>query len=109
MFVARKVTNLAFVLYCVRESGDRLYLHNSLNEIKLFSSVDYWQASIFESVQEELYLRLGEDFGEHQQMREMSLVMGQLAMYCHQMVLLGYPNKQVRNVIGKFCRLYSIP
>jgi hypothetical protein len=42
-------------------------------------------------------------------MRELSLVLGQLAMYCHQMILLGVSTKSVRQTIGWFCRLYSIP
>lgn len=39
----------------------------------------------------------------------MSLVLGQLAMYCHQMILLGVSSKSVRQIIGWFCRLYGIP
>ena len=46
---------------------------------------------------------------EELEMREMSLVLGQLAMYCYQMVLLGVGSKSVRQVIGWFCRLYGIP
>lgn len=39
----------------------------------------------------------------------MSLVLGQLAMFCHQMILLGVPSKEVRQSVGWFCRLYDIP
>lgn len=42
-------------------------------------------------------------------MRELSLVVGQLAMYCHQMILLGVGSKVVRQIMGYFCRLYGVP
>jgi hypothetical protein len=35
--------------------------------------------------------------------------MGQLASYSHHMIMLGLPVKQVRLIIGKFCRIYDIP
>lgn len=42
-------------------------------------------------------------------MKYMSLVLGQLAMFCHQMILLGVPSKEVRETVGWYCRLYEIP
>lgn len=35
--------------------------------------------------------------------------MGQLASFCHHMIMLGLPVKLVRSIIGCFCRLYDIP
>lgn len=41
-------------------------------------------------------------------MREKTAILGQLASFCHQMVMMGMEVKQVRLVVGKFCRLYDI-
>jgi len=36
------------------------------------------------------------------------MVFGQLAIYCHWMLMLGNSSKTVRQVVGKYCRLYEL-
>lgn len=37
-----------------------------------------------------------------------SLVWSQLAMFCHQMVMVGMKGGEVKQMMGMFCRLYEI-
>ena len=41
-------------------------------------------------------------------MREKNLLFSQLASYCHYMIMLGISSKNVRQIIGRFCRLYEM-
>jgi hypothetical protein len=42
-------------------------------------------------------------------MKERSIILGQLASFCHNVVMFGLPIKTARDIIGRFCRLYQIP
>ena len=46
---------------------------------------------------------------EIQLVRERTTILGQLASFCHNMIMLGLPVKLVRMIIGRFCRIYDIP
>ena len=60
MLVARKITNLTFNIFTIKDN-DKKYLFSSISSNRLFRMDDYWQASVFESVQEEMYLHFGDN------------------------------------------------
>lgn len=41
-------------------------------------------------------------------LREKNIIFSQLASYCHYMIMLGITSKNVRKIVGKYCRLYEI-
>lgn len=49
----------------------------------------------------------GESFQETV-LREKNLIFSQLASYCHYMIMLGISSKNVRQIVGRFCRLYEM-
>lgn len=105
--MARKIVNLTFSFYTLRDD-QKYYLHQSLNDFRLIKQVDFWKATILESIQEELFTHLSNYEEEEFEMRKLSLIIGQLAMYSHQMILLGVSSKAVRQMIGYFCRVYNV-
>ena len=50
VYVARKLVNLTFSFYYIKDELKN-YLHYGLNEAKIFSQLDYWKSSAFESIQ----------------------------------------------------------
>jgi hypothetical protein len=41
-------------------------------------------------------------------LREKNIIFSQLASFCHYMVMLGITSKNVRLIVGRYCRLYEM-
>ena len=41
-------------------------------------------------------------------LREKNIIFSQLASYCHYMLMLGITSKNVRRIVGRYCRLFSM-
>lgn len=41
-------------------------------------------------------------------LREKNIIFSQLASYCHYMLMLGTTSKNVRRIVGRYCRLYEM-
>lgn len=41
-------------------------------------------------------------------LRERNVIFSQLASYCHYMLMLGITSKNVRRIVGRYCRLYDM-
>ncbi len=49
----------------------------------------------------------GESFQETV-LREKNIIFSQLASYCHYMIMLGINSKDVRQIVGRYCRLFEM-
>lgn len=41
-------------------------------------------------------------------LREKNIIFSQLASYCHYMLMLNMSSKNVRRIVGRYCRLYEM-
>lgn len=41
-------------------------------------------------------------------LREKNIIFSQLASFCHYMVMFGITSKNVRLIVGRYCRLYEM-
>lgn len=88
----------------------------SISQSEVWKRDDYWEASIFESSHEEMLsffetatfnAQKGEIHSETL-LRERNIIFSQLASYCHYMLMLGITSKNVRIIVGRYCRLYDL-
>ena len=54
-----------------------------------------------------LTIQIGETQSETL-LREKNIIFSQLASYCHYMLMLGVTSRQVRVIVGRYCRLYEM-
>ena len=111
IYIARKLTNFLFILHHHPSQSKKIYAYSSIVFHKIYSSLDFWKASIFSGVQENVRgnLRESTDDIHNNVVKYVALVFSQLAMFCHQMVMIGVPVSDVRQVVLGFCRLYEMP
>lgn len=119
VFTARKLLAISFRLWTQdrQENGkqeesklQQKLLSLRIQNLLIWKYGDFWEAAIFESVQEELKMSPGSK-GETLQdaiSREKNIVFGQLALFCNWMLLLGSSPKLVRQIVGRYCRLYEL-
>ena len=100
---------LLFTFYYIDSNTKRhMASEPSIYKNSLWKKQDFWDAALFESTYEEM-LSFGPQKDESYQetiLREKNLLFSQLASYCHYMIMLGISSKNVRQIVGRFCRLY---
>eukprot|EP00357_Protocruzia_adherens_P016300 CAMPEP_0115042218 /NCGR_PEP_ID=MMETSP0216-20121206/46140_1 /TAXON_ID=223996 /ORGANISM="Protocruzia adherens, Strain Boccale" /LENGTH=747 /DNA_ID=CAMNT_0002424301 /DNA_START=393 /DNA_END=2632 /DNA_ORIENTATION=- len=92
----------------------RIFLQELIKDHKLWKSIDFWEALIFEGIKNEFkkdnefVSEVQENFGERKE-REVNVVFGQLATYEMQMLSISVDKEVIWSIIGKFCETYDMP
>lgn len=111
VFSIRRILNLVFTQCSIKSFKDKeSLLYSSIVNLALWNSHDFWEASIFQSVQEKLKGSKGQK-GESKQVartREKIAIENQLADHCNMMVMLGYNIKGLKLLASKFLKLYDL-
>ena len=110
VFTIKGLLGLVFTFFAIENEKAKKLLHQTshISQCEVWKREDYWEASIFESTFEEM-ANFSVQKGETQAetfLREKNIIFSQLASYCHYMLMLGCSSKNVRRIVGRYCRLY---
>ena len=104
---------MIFSKWVVKEPNSKpkeLALYRAIQSNPLWKNMDFWDAAIFESIQEKLKgirPQKGET-REETRMKEQNIILSQLASYCHIIIMMGNSQKSVKMGVGKYCRLHGL-
>lgn len=92
---------------------EKTFLQTSIVDHPIWKDPEFWESAILNSINEETALQKGYKLEEGESnadtsLRQRNLVFGQLANYSHNMVLFKMEKSEVRNIMTKFCKLFSL-
>lgn len=92
---------------------EKIFLQASIVDHPIWKDLEFWESAMFNSINEELSqqknykLEENETAGETT-LRLRNLVFGQLTSYSHNMLMFNLDKMEVRNLLSKFCKAYSL-
>ena len=92
---------------------EKVFLHSSIVDHPIWKISGFWESAISNSINEENELQKGYKSAENESaadtsMRQRNLVFGQLANYSHNMLLFKLEKSEIRNIMTKFSKLYTL-